>query len=53
MLSKRDYIYYDYRLDNIKPKNILWKLYCIIRRKITFKESPSKITIYSFSKGSE
>ena len=50
-MSKRDYIYYDFRFDNIKPKKKLWLLYCIIRKFITIYESPSRVYIWSSSKG--
>ena len=49
-MKKRDIIYYDYRLKNIKPKKIKWKLYCWFRKLITFNESPSKILMYSLEK---
>ena len=45
-LKKRDYIYYDYIIEKIKPKKIRWKLYCWFRSMITIQESPSKIHIY-------
>lgn len=47
-MNERDYIYYDYRFLGIKPKKIYLKLYCIFRRLITFKESPSKVTLWNF-----
>ncbi len=46
MMSERDYIYYDYILKKIKPKKIKWKIYCLIRKAITIKESPSAVMIY-------
>ena len=47
-MNKRDIIYYNYKLENVKPKKIKWKLYCYFRKLITYKESPSKITCYCF-----
>ena len=50
MLSKRDCIYYDWLFDKIKPKNILWLIYCNIRKFITIGESQSKVEIWNWSK---
>lgn len=50
MLSKRDCIYYVWIFDNKKPKNILWIVYCKIRKAIAIGESPSKVAIWSSSK---
>lgn len=50
-MNKIDKIYYAYRLDDIKPKNKILKIYCWIRKKITIKESPSKIFIYCLNTG--
>lgn len=47
VIKKRDYIYYDYILMNVKPKG-MWKLYCFLRKKITLFESPSKINWFLF-----
>ncbi len=49
-MNKRDYVYYDYKFENIKPKNILQKIYCIIRKTITVNESPSKVLIYKIAR---
>ena len=49
-MNKRDNIYYAYRLDNIKPKTKIWRLYCWFRKKITIKESPSEIFLYIIGK---
>lgn len=49
-MNKRDKIYYNYRIGNIKPKRIKWKIYCFIR-KITTKESPSKVSIWLWENG--
>lgn len=43
MLSKRDYIYYDYIFGNIKSKKLKWKLYCKLRKLITISEKQSKV----------
>jgi hypothetical protein len=50
-MNKRDNIYYSYRLGKIKPKKIRWKIYCLIRKMITIKESPSKVTSWYFNQG--
>ena len=31
-MNKRDIIYYNYKLENVKPKKIKWKLYCYFRK---------------------
>ena len=49
-MNKRDYIYYDFICDNIKPKSKIMRLYCIIRKLITYKESPSKIFLWGADK---
>ena len=45
-MHKRDYIYYDYICDKVKPKNKIMLLYCVIRKLITYKESPSKVFLW-------
>lgn len=50
MITDRDRIYYDYRFLNIKPKKIKWKLYCWFRKKLTLRESPSKVTLWDLEK---
>lgn len=49
-MNKRDIIYYNYKLENVKPKKIKWKLYCYFRKLITYKESPSKVMHYCLDK---
>ena len=49
-MKERDYIYYDYRILNKKPKKVKWKIYCLIRKIITIRESPSKVTYWNFTK---
>lgn len=48
-MNKRDYIYYNYIFNRVIPKNVWQFLYCKLRRLITIKESPSKVTIWAFS----
>lgn len=50
-MNKKDNIYYSYIIKNIKPKKIKWKIYCFIRKLITIKESPSKISIWLWENG--
>ena len=49
-MYKRDYIYYDYIYDKVKPKNKIMLLYCVIRKLITYKESPSKVFLWGADK---
>ena len=49
-MNKRDYIYYDYRFDNIMPKNRLWNLYCKVRKALTICESPSKVCVWDMKR---
>jgi hypothetical protein len=48
-VNKRDNIYYNYRLLDLKPDKWYWKLYCRIRKFITFKESPSKVSLWTMT----
>ena len=49
-MYKRDYIYYDYIYDKVKTKNKIMLLYCVIRKLITYKESPSKVFLWGADK---
>lgn len=50
-MDQRDNIYYNFIFNNLKPKKMRWKIYCLIRKMITIKESPSKVTLWQFNQG--
>ena len=48
-MKYRDNIYYSYRFNNKKTKKWYWKLYCVFRKHITLRESPSKVNMWVWS----
>lgn len=50
-MNNRDYVYYDYIFNKIKPRNKIMLIYFKIRKILSFGvESPSKIMIWVRSK---
>jgi hypothetical protein len=45
-MNNLDYIYFQYRLDYIKPKSKFLLFYCFIRKTLTIKERPSNVSLY-------
>ena len=50
-MNQRDNIYYNFIFNNLKPKKRRWKIYCLIRKMITIKESPSKVALWQYNLG--